>query len=172
MRSAMTMRPRRGLLCLVAALAACGSSGSSTPSSDAASVHPNNGTVCGDGVCAATEVTSCPQDCGTGGNGSGSNNTTNNPVCGNGICEAGETSVTCPSDCPSSNGNGSGALNCNDENTLVECLACLSANVCTGVTVSGCEVCALGSGLGSGACNFDGVCDPGENASNCPTDCP
>lgn len=41
--------------------------------------------VCGDGICALAERTSCPQDC--------------PPVCGDGVCCNGETQQSCPGDC-------------------------------------------------------------------------
>jgi hypothetical protein len=163
-------------------LAACsfgGSSGNGGGTPDAATAR------CGDGVCAASEVNTCPQDCGTTGG---------NAVCGNGVCEStkGETSASCPVDCGSTTGSGSntgsgsdtgsgsGTIDCNDSNTQLACIECLIANTCTGVDPTSCEAClggsdlgGLGSGLGSGsgACNFNFVCDAGESAATCPTDC-
>lgn len=42
--------------------------------------------VCGDGMCDASEIQTCPKDCGGGA------------ICGDGLCEGNE-SVTCPKDC-------------------------------------------------------------------------
>lgn len=175
------MRLNTGIVCVVAALAvaACSSgSGSSNPGPDASS---SNGAVCGDNVCAATEVNSCPQDCGTGGNNSAA-------VCGNGQCETtkGESATSCPSDCSgntggsntgSGGGGGSGALNCSDQNTLLACFACIATNVCTGVDANSCQAClggGGGSGLGSGCVGGapNGTCDAGETNATCPFDCP
>jgi hypothetical protein len=77
---------------LVWLVAACSSGG--TPSPDASGP---GGDVCGDGVCNATEIGACPQDCGG----------TIGAVCGNSMCESGETMATCPGDC-------SGAQQCGD----------------------------------------------------------
>src|SRR3569623_1277539 len=145
------MRTKTGIVCVLAALTvgACswGNGSSSNPSPDAAPV------VCGDNVCAASEVNSCPQDCGTGGGnqnavcgngqcetskgesatscpvdcGGGGSNV--NAVCGNGQCETGETMASCPADC--TGGTGSGALNCSDPNTQFGCLACTLGGLCT-----------------------------------------
>ena len=175
------MRHKTGIVCVVAALAvaACSwgnGSGSSNPAPDASS---GGAAVCGDNVCAATEVNTCPQDCGSGGN-------NNSAVCGNGQCETtkGETATSCPSDCSGSSGGsntgsggGSSALNCSDQNTLIACIACVATNVCTGVDANSCQTC-LGGGLGSGTgtgCTGgvpDGVCDSMESNATCPLDCP
>jgi hypothetical protein len=173
------MRHKTGIVCVVAALAvaACSwgnGSGSSNPGVDA---FGGNAAVCGDNVCAATEVNNCPQDCGSGGN-------NNQAVCGNGTCETskGESATSCPSDCNTNTGSNGGsntgsgaALNCQDPTTLLACFTCLSGGGCTGVDMNSCNTClggsGLGSGTGSGACNFNGMCDAGEDASTCPTDC-
>jgi hypothetical protein len=136
---------------------------------------------CGDNVCAASEVNSCPQDCGNGGGGN------QNAVCGNGQCETtkGESATSCPSDCSGGNGSGSGSgggntsLNCSDPNTQIGCLLCTGLGMCTApYDANSCAACGggLGSGGGSGlGCVGgvpNGVCDPGEDANNCPFDCP
>lgn len=131
--------------------------------------------VCGDSVCAASEIGVCTQDCGSGG-GSGSSTV----VCGNNVCDAGETNSSCPNDCT---GGGSGS-NANCPSDPTECLLCaFEASLCMGgLTQELCTECALG-GLGSGGlpggglpggsgCNFDMVCDAGEDATTCVTDCP
>ena len=172
------MRTKSGIVCVLAALVAgaCSwgnGSGNGTPAPDASS---SGQAVCGDNVCAASEATSCPQDCG-GGNA--------NAVCGNGQCETtkGESATSCPSDCGGGNGSGSnggnGSLNCSDPNTTIGCLLCTQLQMCTSpYDANSCAACGtgglgsgFGSGLGSGACNFNGVCDAGEDPTTCPTDC-
>lgn len=174
------MRHKTGIVCVVAALAvaACSwgsGSGSSTPGPDA-SIGGGN-VVCGDNVCAASEVNNCPQDCGSGGGGGG-----NQAVCGNGQCETtlGESATSCPSDCGGGQGSGSGGgggggqLNCSDPNTQIGCLLCTTLQMCTApYDAVSCAACGSGSGSGSLPCNFDGVCDPGEDSATCPLDnCP
>lgn len=123
--------------------------------------------VCGDSVCAASEIGVCTQDCGSGG-GSGSSTV----VCGNNVCDAGETNSSCPNDCT---GGGSGS-NANCPSDLTACIGCLiDASLCMGgLTAEICTECALGGGglPGGTGCNFDMVCDTGEDPTTCPTDCP
>ena len=172
------MRTKTGFVCVVAALAvgACSwgsGSGSSTPGPDASFGGGN--AVCGDNVCASSEVGNCPQDCGNSGS--------NNPqyVCGNGQCETtlGESAINCSSDCGGGQGSGSGSgsgntsLDCNDQATQFGCLLCTLGGMCTPpYDATSCAACGGGSG-GSLPCNFDGVCDPGEDSATCPLDgCP
>ena len=172
------MRTKTGFVCVVAALAvgACSwgsGSGSSTPGPDASFGGGN--AVCGDNVCAASEVGNCTQDCGN----SGSN--TQGYVCGNGQCETtlGESATNCQTDCGGGQGSGSGSgggntsLDCNDPNTQIGCLLCTTLQMCTSpYDATSCAACGGGSG-GSLPCNFDGVCDPGEDSATCPLDgCP
>ncbi len=158
------MRKRFGACLFVFAcgIAACsfGTSGEPSTGVDAANVT-NPKAVCGDGICSAIEANTCPQDCGPGGNGSGSNpaavcgDGTCQPsetmascpsdcsggaaVCGDAICQATETPQTCPSDC--STGSGGGTIDCNDMNTEIACLFCESGISCDGppvVTAAAC----------------------------------
>jgi hypothetical protein len=172
------MRHKTGIVCVVAALAvaACsfgGGSGNSGPTPDAPGAA-----VCGDNVCAATEVNNCPQDCGNGGNNM-------QAVCGNGQCETtkGESATSCPSDCSgggggsgSGGGGGSGALNCSDPNTTIGCLLCTSLQMCTApYDAQSCAACGgggSGAGLGCTGGLPDGVCDSMESNATCPFDCP
>ena len=107
----MMMRASSGIVCAVAGAlsfaVACSWGGAS--SKDQTPDAAVSGTRCGDGVCAANEVSSCPADCGTGSNGSGSGSGSNvNPCNNNGVCEAGETLANCPNDC-GGGGSGSGS---------------------------------------------------------------
>ncbi|HEU0037449.1 MAG TPA: hypothetical protein VFQ53_42855 [Kofleriaceae bacterium] len=153
--------------------------GDDTPPPDAAPA------VCGDGVCAATEVGKCAADCGG----------QTNPVCGNGTCETGESTASCPGDCPASGpvcGNGScengedattcpgdcggGGGNCPAD--ITECIPCLlDPSACPpGLDQAACQACILGGGGGGGGAGCvgglpNGVCDPGEDMTTCPFDC-
>lgn len=173
------MRIKSGIFCaLTGAMVfavACSFGGSSGggPQPDASTT---SGAHCGDGVCSASEVNNCPADCGGGGSNV-------NAVCGNGQCETtkGETAQSCPSDCGgggSGSGSGSGTGMCPaDQNACLGCI--LDPTQCpAGLDMNTCLTCllgggGLGSGLGSGsgACNFNFVCDPGEDVNTCPTDC-
>ena len=125
---------------LVAIIVACGGgNGSGGSGADAAAA------VCGDGICEASEVRTCVQDCGSpvgpgSGSGSGSGQ---QAVCGNGICEPGETAESCPSDCAQGSGSGSGVLDCNDDTVQEECLECVLLDMCSGTNINeaNCEVC-------------------------------
>ena len=77
-------------LCVCAVCFACASTDDKPheqPTPDAP-----KGPVCGDGVCAASELVTCTSDCGT---------PQPMAVCGNMTCESGETVMNCPGDCVS-----------------------------------------------------------------------
>jgi len=173
------MRISTGLLCALA-MTACSWGGSGDGGNGGGTVDAaTSGSICGDGTCSADEVNTCSADCGSG---------STNYVCGNGQCETskGENAVNCAQDCNAGSGSGSGSGsatgNCPSDPSV--CLACLlDATMCPqGLDQSTCTSCVLGgtgglgsgfgSGSGSGTCNFNMVCDTGEDATSCPTDCP
>lgn len=132
------MRSSSGIVCAVAGAlsfaVACSWGGASDPSN-----HPDAGgtaaAVCGDGTCTATEINTCPQDCGSGGhgsNGSGSGSGSGSNVqaiCGNNVCDPGEDANSCPADCA---GGGSGSASCMDPTFLAACLQCaIDMTTCT-----------------------------------------
>jgi hypothetical protein len=174
------MRTKTGFLYVVAALAlgACswgGDSGGSNTQPDAS--IGGGDVVCGDNVCAASEVGSCPQDCGNSGS--------NNPhyVCGNDQCEStlGESATNCPDDCGGGNGSGSGSgsgssggnttLDCSDPLTTFSCALCTLGGQCSPpYDAVSCAACGTGFGNCTGGLP-DGTCDANEDSTSCPLDC-
>lgn len=168
------------VLCALVLVGACswgdgsGSGDDSPAGVDAAAI------VCGDGVCAGSEIGNCTADCGGPGN----------PRCGNGVCENGESNATCAADCPPASACGNGTCDNGETNGNCpadcpaqgncpadpnDCLVCaLFGQLCpTGQDTNSCSACILGGGGGACSGGFpNGVCDAGENATNCPFDCP
>jgi hypothetical protein len=127
--------------------------------------------MCGDGVCAASEIGSCTNDCGSGGG-------TTNPFCGNSTCDTGETTSSCPSDCGGGGGSGSGSGSSTAcPSDVQECLFCaIAGQMCpAGMDMTSCTACIGGGGGGGlGNCSGgmpNGMCDAGEDATSCPFDC-
>jgi hypothetical protein len=87
------MRIETGLFCALAASLAFAVSCAESGTEDDEMEETQGGNVCGDAMCAASEVGFCAADCGTGGNNA-------NAVCGNAMCETtlGENASTCFSD--------------------------------------------------------------------------
>jgi hypothetical protein len=197
------MRTLLAVLVTAAALVgtACSNGSGNDPTVDAAVKRDGaTGNVCGDGVCAVSEISTCAQDCGAA--------QCNN----NGTCDTGESNATCPGDCPAASCNNDnvcgagetmancphdcgGAAGCNNNGTCdtgetnmscpndcpasgtcdqAACLTCLTGGTCpAGMDANSCLTCLLG-GLGGGGggvtCNFNGTCDPGETKAACPLD--
>lgn len=165
------MRMTSALLFVGAMFVACSwgeGSGDDGPSGGGGVDAAVSSAVCGDSVCAASEIGFCAPDCGNGGG-----NTT--PTCGNNTCETGETSTSCPNDCAgggSGSGSGSSAACPSDP---IECIGCIIGGPCpTGHDATSCQACALGGGGGLGNCTGgmpDGMCDASEDPTSCPLDC-
>jgi hypothetical protein len=171
------MGTKTGIVCVLAALAVGACSWGSGSGSGNTAPDASGPAVCGDNICAATEVGFCTQDCGSGGNHGGSNgsNGQQTAVCGNGQCETtlGESATSCPSDCGGNSGSG-GALNCSDPNTTIGCGLCSVAMVCT-PPYDAVSCAACGGGSAASGCTGglpDSVCDSMENNTTCPFDCP
>ncbi len=137
--------------------------------------------VCGDGICAAGEYISCPNDCidteqwcGDGiCGGSDVEDCKECPQdcgfcagayapfgCGDGWCYGGETCATCPADC---GGCGDYACACKTD------AACCSGTFDFACQTACSKCLESGSKCPVSACG-DGVC-AGETAATCPTDC-
>jgi len=100
--------------------------------------------VCGDTFCTGDETyDTCPQDC------------PSQPVCDDGTCDIGEDCTSCPQDCGDCPVCGDGKCNVTE--------TCGGNDVAPSCN-SDCGECQV--------CDNDGVCETGENNSNCPNDCP
>lgn len=141
---------------------ACGSGGSPGPGGGTDANDDHADPVCGDGVCASSELNNCAEDCGAatgsdpGSDGSGSAQDS----CGGLVCDTskGEDATNCPSDCTvsgGSNGSGLGSGTCSEANLLacIDCEATLinESDPCPGttpqMTLGDCDICILSSGL-------------------------
>ena len=83
------------------------------------------------------------------------------PVCGNGTCEWGEDACTCELDCGLPAASEVPNLTCADN----------ADNDCDGLTDCQDPDCAADPACQTLGCDFDGICDPGEDCSTCPDDC-
>jgi hypothetical protein len=155
------------LVFALGAFAACSSSDGGSGGQDAGGGGGSNA-VCGDGVCAASEVTSCSSDCGDA------------PYCGDNICQSNESTSSCANDCGgggqgsgsgSGGGSGSGTGSCPSTPSPEDCLGCLfDPTMCPAGFTDGqtCITCALGGGGGSGFGDFG--CDDGSADGTCSQD--
>jgi hypothetical protein len=143
------MRDIKALAFVCALIAACATTDGG--GGDDGTVDPPGGgnPVCGDAVCAASEIGVCQADCGTGGGNTevcgnakceGNEPTTcatdcqTTAVCGNNMCEASETSSTCPGDCTT----GGGGMCPSDPTACILCL--IDQSLCpTGMTAATCQ---------------------------------
>jgi hypothetical protein len=121
-RFAAMMRINWGLSCALAVgIAACAASSNSSP--------PDAAPTCGDGICAASEIDTCPQDCGTPGSGA--------------VVDAGSgLGIDAGSALGVDAGSGSG-LDCSSETVIEDCVVCLAINAC-GSNEAACETCLGG----------------------------
>lgn len=138
------------------------------------------GPVCGNKVCEKGESpNSCPSDC------------AKPAFCGDGICSGNESPDNCPQDC------GGDPLTCAKEKCPKEFATCVSDSACAKLIAcfAGCNddacyekcfdqapdgalpafmplaQCAEKQCNGGGPVCGDGVCEPGETAQQCPSDC-
>jgi len=149
------MRDIKTLAFVCALFAACATTDGGGGDDGTNDPPPTGSPVCGDAVCAASEIGVCSQDCGSGnptevcGNSKCEGNepttcasdcTTSSAVCGNGQCESSESQATCPGDCTTGGGGG----NCPADPT--ECFLCiLDATLCSaGLDPTTCQTCILG----------------------------
>jgi hypothetical protein len=149
------MRDIKALAFVCALFAACASTDGGGGGDDGQDPLPTGTPVCGDAVCAASEVGMCAQDCGTGmtevcGNNKCEGNepstcaadcttTGGGAVCGNGQCESSETNASCPSDC--TGGGGTCTLDLNDPATVLGCFLCTTGQCIPPFTQTECSAC-------------------------------
>jgi len=129
------MRELKALAFVCALFAACATTDGG--GGDDEGTPPDDTPVCGDAVCAASEVGSCMADCGSGGN--------NNPTetCGNGTCEGNEPS-TCPADCPPAAVCGNGTCEMAAGETSSNCAGdCTSSGGTCPADPTECVLCLL-----------------------------
>ncbi len=129
--------------------------------------------VCGNRICEAGEVHTCPQDCPLCGNGvcdasESVASCTPDCYCTNGTCDAGESTAVCPADCPYAPVCGNAA--CEPQESIATCLSdcyCTNGTCDAGETAQTCpQDCPANPVCGNG------TCEPGETAQTCPQDCP
>ncbi len=111
---------------------------------------PLPGPGCGDGICAADEVTVCPIDC---------LDRLTLPTCGNGLCETdqGEDLLVCASDCGPWAGDRCGDGKCQADESGLTCAAdCAPGDYFDPIAPDECG---------------NAVCDATESTLNCPADC-
>jgi hypothetical protein len=148
------MRDIKALAFVCALFAACASTDGGGGGDDGTNPPPTGTPVCGDAVCAASEVGVCTQDCGTTsgfvcGNGSCEGNEPSTcmqdcmttQTCGNTTCDAGETNASCPGDCPP--GGGTCTLDINDPATIFGCILCQSGQCIPPFTQTECSACLM-----------------------------
>ncbi len=169
----------------------CNNDGVCDPGEDcgncATDCHPVPGASCGNGVCEAgngEDCITCAADCNGKLGGKPERRfccgdvatacgdarcadatfaCTMEPVapscCGDGVCEGNETPCSCAADCGPAPRSEFEGMTCNDglDND------CDGVTDCDDTNCSGDRVCA--------GCDNDGICDPGEDCTNCPNDC-
>ena len=125
--------------------------------------------VCGDGICAGNEPSTCPADCPV------------TDVCGDGICAASESPESCPADCesepppPSGDCNNDGVCNAGEDCTFcADCPGRTGGNpknrFCCGSTTCEAGSCGANCGADVPECgdyvvDYDEECDDGPSGS-------
>jgi hypothetical protein len=134
---------------------ACATGGGSDPKPDAA-IDASNQPVCGDGVCVASEQSTCTADC------------PKKAVCPDGTCNGQETSETCPADCPATVACGNNTCDTNENEftcagdcptgaPLPDCPACVYDASCDAFSFGTCYGYYFAEGIN--ICDLDGVCE-------------